>query len=63
MGTDRPVACRWCPTPIVRDDRSGWVHVTTSYACRDETNVLLGTTAEPEPTRRPWPNNPPGRYL
>jgi hypothetical protein len=42
--------CRWCGSLITWDSRSSWIHVDGSYACRDSTNVLLATYAEPGPS-------------
>jgi hypothetical protein len=48
-----PEVCRWCNRPIVQDGRGGWVHTARgSYACRDRFNVLLPTSAAPQPGGR-----------
>ncbi len=47
-----PENCRWCDKPIIQDGRGNWVHTTRAYTCRDRWNVLLSTTATPQPGAR-----------
>jgi hypothetical protein len=44
--------CRWCNRPIVQDGRGNWVHTNRAYTCRDRWNVLLSTSAAPQPGSR-----------
>lgn len=39
--------CRWCHTPVLRDNDGRWIHASLSYVCRDRWGGLAATTAEP----------------
>ncbi|MBB4959222.1 hypothetical protein FHR38_002955 [Micromonospora polyrhachis] len=43
----RVVPCRHCGLVVLRDIDGRWIHASLSYACRDGTGAVAGTTAEP----------------
>jgi hypothetical protein len=46
--------CRWCPNEVVDDGEGNWVHVgSIGCTCRNDANVSLPTTAEPQLTPPP----------